>query len=128
MSTSYIEIIASLPPRAIRSDDELDEVVATMDSLLERGDLSADEQDYLNTLSILVEAYEDERFPLPDVSGVDVLRHLMEANELRQTDLLDIFPTRSVISEVLSGSRQMTLGHMRGLSQRFGLPIDVFAS
>ena len=128
MSASYIDVIAAYPPRAIQSDQELDEVIAIMDGLLERECLSENEQDYLNTLSILVEAYEDERFPMPDVSGVDVLRHLMEANELRQADLLDIFPTRSVISEVLSGSRQMTLGHMRGLSQRFGLPIDVFAS
>ncbi len=124
----YLSTISSFPPRAIHTDGQLDEAIGVIDYLLEKGELSAAEREYLDTLSTLVEAYEREHIPMPVVSGVDVLRHLMEANGLRQTDLLDVFPTRSVVSEVLKGTRALTLDHMRGLSRRFGLPIDVFAA
>ena len=126
--TEYLTVISAFPPRAIHTDAQLDEAVDVIDQLLEKSTLSTAEREYLDTLSTLIEAYERERIPMPSVSGVDVLRHLMEANGLRQVDLLDVFPTRSVVSEVLSGSRELTLDHMRGLSRRFGLPIDAFVS
>jgi HTH-type transcriptional regulator/antitoxin HigA len=124
----YLDVVAGYPPRAIHTAAELDAAVEVMDRLLEKGELSSAERDYLETLSTLVEAYEREHIPMPEVSGVDVLRHLMEANHLRQADLLDVFPTRSIVSEILGGTRQLTLDHMRGLSRRFGVPVDVFVS
>ena len=124
----YLDVVAGFPPRAIHTADQLDEAINVMDRLLEKETLSPHEQDYLDTLSTLVEAYESEHIVMPAVSGTDILRHLMEANGLRQADLLDVFPTRSVVSEVLGGTRQLTLDQMRGLSRRFGVPIDVFVS
>jgi HTH-type transcriptional regulator / antitoxin HigA len=124
----YLDVVARFPPRAIHTAAELDAAVEVMDRLLENGELSSAERDYLETLSTLVEAYEREHIPMPEVSGVDVLRHLMDANHLRQADLLDVFPTRSIVSEILGGTRQLTLDHMRGLSRRFGVPVDVFIS
>jgi HTH-type transcriptional regulator/antitoxin HigA len=63
---------------------------------------------------------------LPDVRGVDALLHLMEENDLKQVDLVDMFGTKSIASEVLTGKRRLTFGHVRELSARFGLPADVF--
>ena len=63
---------------------------------------------------------------MPPVSGVDVLRHLMEENGLRQQDLVPLFGSKSTISEVLSGKRPLALAHITKLSERFGLPADVF--
>jgi HTH-type transcriptional regulator/antitoxin HigA len=129
-SRAFLGVIAAtgFPPRAIHTDAQLDAAIAVMDRFLEHRDLSPAERDYLDTLSTLVEAYEREHIPMPTVSGVAVLRHLMEANGLRQADLLDVFPTRSVVSEILGGTRQLTLEHMRGLSRRFGVPVDVFVT
>ena len=124
----YLQVVAAFPPRAIHTDAQLDAAIEVIDRLLEQESLSPHEQDYLDTLSTLVEAFESEHIVMPEVSGADVLRHLMEANGLRQADLLDVFPTRSVVSEVLGGTRQLTLDHMRGLSRRFGVPVDVFVS
>jgi HTH-type transcriptional regulator/antitoxin HigA len=129
-SAAFLGVVAAtgFPPRAIHTDAQLDAAISVMDRFLEQEALSSAERDYLDTLSTLVEAYEREHIPMPAVSGVAVLRHLMEANGLRQADLLDIFPTRSVVSEILSGRRQLTLDHMRGLSRRFGVPVDLFIS
>lgn len=62
----------------------------------------------------------------PPVSGVDVLRHLMEEHNLTQAELAPLFGGRSAISEVLAGKRRLNLTHITRLSERFGLPADAF--
>jgi HTH-type transcriptional regulator/antitoxin HigA len=57
---------------------------------------------------------------------MDVLRHLMDANGLRQVDLLDVFGTASVISEVLKGKRELSKTHIAKLSGRFHVSPAVF--
>lgn len=73
-----------------------------------------------------MEAYERDHVDIPPVSGVEALRHLMEENGLTQADLADLFGGKSVVSEVLSGKRTLSKSHVRKLSERFGLPADVF--
>ncbi|HEX5163952.1 MAG TPA: hypothetical protein VFV93_01045 [Thermomicrobiales bacterium] len=125
-SSDYLELVVAYPLIAIRTDAQLDDAVAMIDSLLDRGALSEGEEQYLDALSVLVEAYESEHITFPAVSGIDVLKHLMEENELRQSDLLDVFETRSVASEVINGKRPLTMNHVRRLSERFRLPAEVF--
>lgn len=75
---------------------------------------------------MLVEDYERSHVEIPAVTGVDALRHLMEANGLAQSELAPLFGGRSVISEVLSGKRGLSQNHIKALSAHFGLPADVF--
>jgi HTH-type transcriptional regulator / antitoxin HigA len=114
------------PPDPLHDAAALDEAVAMIDRLLDRRDLTPGEQDYLDVLSDLVERYEDEHIPLPEVRGVEMLRYLMEENDLKQVDLVPIFGTKSIVSEVLSEKRALALSHIQGLSAHFGLPADVF--
>lgn len=83
------------------------------------------EQRYLDLLTNLVEAYEEEHYPIRDASPVDVLRTLMEANHLKQKDLASIFGAESTVSEVLHGTRQLNLSHIERLSDRFNLSPEV---
>ncbi len=63
----------------------------------------------------------------PQVSGIDALRHLMEANDLSHGDLARILDTpRSHISELLSGKRGLSKAHIQKLAASFGLSADVF--
>jgi HTH-type transcriptional regulator/antitoxin HigA len=119
-------LVVANPLVAIQTETQLDQAIAVIDGLLDKGDLSEGEEQYLDALSVLVEAYESEHIPFPKVSGVDVLRHLMAESGLRQSDLLDVFETRSVASEVINGKRPLTLNHVRRLSERFRLPAEVF--
>lgn len=81
---------------------------------------------YLAGLTDLVEKYEDLHIVVPSTSGVARLRHLMEANDLQQKDLVPLMGTPSIVSEVLSGKRRLALSHIQKLSGYFGLPADVF--
>ena len=64
----YWELMHGFPLRPIRTEKELDQAIEVIDSLLDRADLTAAEEDYLDLLGDLVERYEDEADPLPEVS------------------------------------------------------------
>lgn len=123
---TYLEMVRTFPLHRIRDDADLDDAVAVIDGLLDRTQLTAGEEEYLAALGQLVEAYENEHVELPAVRGVAVLKHLMEENDLKQRDLIAIFGTKSIVSEVLGGKRRLTVDHIRHLSTHFGLPADVF--
>lgn len=71
--------------------------------------LSEGEEQYLDALSVLVEAYEREQSPFSTVARIDAVRHVLEENGLRQIDLPDVFETRSVTSEIIKG--EASAGH-----------------
>ena len=122
----YLAHIADFPLESIRDDDHLGAAIAKIDQLIDRPALSPGDEVYLYALTDLVELYETAHFPIPEASGLDVLRFLMEANDMRQKDLVPLLGSKSVVSEVLSGKRPLTLAHITKLSERFNLPADVF--
>ena len=111
----------------IRNDEELDQAIAVVDDLLDRPEISSDEREYLAVLGLLIEEYERTHVELPEVTSVDLLRHLMEENGLTQSDLAPLFGgNRSIVSEVLNGKRRLALSHVQRLADYFGLPADLF--
>ncbi len=89
--------------------------------------LSAEQEDYFEALSTLVEAYEQQRIQEPKVTGVDLLRHLVEANEMSAADLSRLLgKDRSLGVRILNGERQLTVEHIKTLASHFGLPAQMF--
>src|SRR5947208_1942340 len=84
---TYFELVRRFPLTVIADDRHLDRAVALIDELLDRPSRDAGEQAYLDALSTLVESYEAEHVPIKAVSGVDVLKHLMESNGASQTEV-----------------------------------------
>ena len=126
-SEDYLELVRLFPPRMIRDDAELDRAIAVVDELLDRPKRSSDEREYLAVLGLLIEDYERTHVELPGVTGVELLRHLMEENGLTQSDLAPLFGgNRSIVSEVLHGKRGLALSHVQRLAEYFGLPSDLF--
>ena len=82
-----------------------------IDRLLARGGLARDEEGYLDVLSDLVEKYEDQRYPIEPVSGLDALRHLVESSgKTRATVAAEAGLPESTLSEVLLGRRRLNRG------------------
>lgn len=79
----------------------------------------------LDTLGTLVHAYEQEHYPVPDATGAEVLRFLMDEHGLTQSDLPEV-GSQGVVSEILSGKRELNVRQIRSLSQRFGVSSAVF--
>lgn len=125
---AYIALVRVFPLVSIRDEDHLTEALSIVDALIDKPERTPAEEAYLGTLTDLVETYERVYVVIPPTSGVDALRYLMDENRLSQADLVPIFGTASVISEVLAGKRRLSLSHTTRLATYFGLPADVFIS
>ena len=73
----------------------------------------------------LIEDYETERYHLPETNGIDALKFLMEQNGLKQGDLEEI-GSQGVVSEILTGKRELNVRQVRALSKRFGVSTTTF--
>lgn len=127
ISKRYEALAAVAPVHRIRTRDQYDAAVESLNVLLDGG--AADEAHPLAELVHLIgeriEAYESRELPLPPSTGIDALRFLMAQHGLRQSDLPEI-GTQGVVSEILSGRRDLRTSHIRFLAERFGVPGDVF--
>lgn len=113
-------------PTPITSERQHAEYLAVLDKLARKDRPTAAEGKYAEVLLTLIEAYEEEHHAIPEASPVEVLRSLMEANDLRQKDLAPILGTESIVSEVLSGKRELNKGQIEKLSKRFHVSPAVF--
>jgi HTH-type transcriptional regulator / antitoxin HigA len=123
----YLKLVRLFPLRPIRSEAELDRATTVIHSLLDRDQLSAAEQDYLDVLGDLVERYETQHHPIGDVSDADVLEHLLEAKGVTQAAVARATGiAESRLSEVLRGKRQLTRAQITKLAAYFHVGPAVF--
>ena len=112
---------------AIRNEADYDRAVAALNELLD--EVGDDEHhplyDLLDTLGTVIAAYEAEHLALPAVQARDVLAHLMAEHDLRQSDLPEV-GSQGVVSEILSGKRELNVRQIRALAARFGVSTAVF--
>jgi HTH-type transcriptional regulator / antitoxin HigA len=118
--------VTQFSPRPITSEADLAATQAVIDALLDQGELKPEEQAYLNVLGALVYDYEQQHVPIPDISGVELLKVLIADFDLRQKDLVPIFKTESIVSDVLNGKRKLTVQHIKELAQFFHISPAVF--
>ena len=125
---TWEELTAQLPLRPIHDDAEYDNAVGRLDLLAVLEERTADQEDYLETLSALVERYDDEHFAIDDsgISPIEVLRYLCEQNGLTASALGELLGNRSLGSKVLREERQLSKEHIRRLSDRFSVSSDLF--
>ena len=122
----YADLLARALPSVIRSEKENERYLAMLEELDEKGKLTAAEQRLAELLTLLIEDFEEKAYTLKAAKPIDILLELMKANDLKQKDLVDVFATPSIVSEVLNGKRGLTIEHIKKLSRRFHLSPEVF--
>ena len=123
----YLELVQAFPLRPIRTEDELDEATRAIDALIDRDKLSAAEQDYLDVLTDLVEAYESVHYPDEPVSDADMLRYFLDLKEVSQVEAAKgAGIAASTISEVLAGKRTLNRKQIGKLAKYFNVGPGAF--
>ena len=126
-AAEYAHLLREALPHVIHTEAENERCTTVLASLLRKRNRTGEEDRLAELLTLLIEDFEEKEYPMPRRAGpVDILRHLMDANDLRQTDLLDVFGTASVISEVLKGKRELSKNHISKLSERFHISPALF--
>lgn len=75
--------------------------------------------------SELIRAYDLEHFDVPDTEPQEILSFLMEEHGLMQSDLPEA-GNQSVVSQILSGARELNVRQINALAKRFNVPAGVF--
>jgi HTH-type transcriptional regulator/antitoxin HigA len=120
------EMIRRGAPHLIHSDEELAKYTEALFKLTVKSDPTPEEEEAIELLTVLIERYEAERYPVPDAGPIDVLRFLLDRNGLSQRDIAAELGGESTVSLVLSGKRQLNRDHIAQLSQRFHVSPSVF--
>jgi HTH-type transcriptional regulator / antitoxin HigA len=120
------EMIAHGAPRVIHNDDELEAYTDALFQLTALDNPSRAQMEAIELLTLLVERYEQEHYPIPAADPVSVVRFLIEKQNLTQRDLIPQFGSESAVSMFMTGQRNLTLKQVRKLSVRFKLPADSF--
>ncbi len=124
----YLELIRLFPLRPIRNEDEQDAAIKVIDSLIDAPTLTPPEQDYLEVIADLVEAYETVHEPEPETTDAEMLAYLMEIQGRTQTDVArGAKIAASTVSEVLSGKRTLNRAQIGKLAKYFHVGPGVFA-
>jgi HTH-type transcriptional regulator/antitoxin HigA len=127
VSPEYGALLKRVAPKVIRTEKENEaytEILYELDQRSKR--LTAAEKELAELLTLLIEDFEEKRYRLPRAKPLEVVRYLMEEHNLLQKDLADVFGTRSIVSEVLSGKRELNKDQIARLSARFHVSPEVF--
>ena len=127
VSPEYRALLTKFPPKVIRTEKENEAYTEVLYALDRRGTaLTPAEKELAELLTLLIEDFEDKGYRLPRTTPLDVLHFLMDQYGLKQKDLVDVFGTPSIVSEVLSGKRKLTKDHIQRLSERFHVSPELF--
>jgi HTH-type transcriptional regulator/antitoxin HigA len=113
-------------PHILRSEAEYDAAIIEIERLLDE-DPQAGSEGYerLEFLSLLVEHYEDEHYPMGPVTPQDAVTFMLEQKGLSRADLHDVMGGKSRVSEFFSGKRELSKSQIEGVHQLMGIPTDV---
>jgi HTH-type transcriptional regulator/antitoxin HigA len=127
---AYLALIGAFPLRPLRSDRDYDAAVLVLDTLAVRpeGSLEPGEQDYLDTLTMLVEAYDREHYEMAATPGepLTMLKYLMSESGMTQSGLGRLLGNRALASLILNGHRQLSKSHIRKLANHFKVSPALF--
>jgi len=124
----YARLANRIVVKAIETEEEYDHMVAAVERLMDKGEerLSPEESALLETMAILVQAYDDRHHALPPLAPSEMLAYLMETSGRTANDLLPVLGTRGRVSEVLSGKRSISKEQAKKLASLFKVTVDLF--
>jgi HTH-type transcriptional regulator/antitoxin HigA len=114
------ELQALVPVAAIHTEQHYERALETLHTLL---DIVGEDETHplyelLDTLGTLVHIYEEEHYPAPNVTGIEVFKFLMEEHQLSLSSFPEIGPEEEV-SKLLTKKRELKASEIRALSNRF---------
>ncbi|MBK8885839.1 MAG: helix-turn-helix domain-containing protein [Saprospiraceae bacterium] len=83
------------------------------------------ESDELEVISILIEAYEKENFPIESPNPIEAILFRIEQLGMSSSELNKILGSRSRTSEILNGKRKLSIGMIRKLHEKLGIPAQI---
>ncbi|HAH25520.1 MAG TPA: hypothetical protein DCL77_17480 [Prolixibacteraceae bacterium] len=114
--------------KIIKTEEEYNEACARIYSLINNSkdpiETDSPEGEELELLSLLVEKYEQEFYPIVAPDPIEAIKFRMEQMNLKQADIAPMFGGKTRISEVLNGKRPLSLKMITLLHEYLGIPLE----
>src|SRR5579863_6459576 len=110
--------------KPIRSKLDYERTLREVERLMESKP-GTEEEDRLDVLATLVDAYESKHFPIDPPDPIEAIRFRLEQQGLDPSALVGVIGGRSRVYEVMQGKRGLSLEMIRRLNERFGIPAEV---
>jgi HTH-type transcriptional regulator/antitoxin HigA len=123
---NYLELLQTFPPRPIANEDDFNKTQKIIDTLIDKDELTPDEQDYLSVLGSLIRDYEDINLTLPKLNPVELIQALLDDAGLQIQDLTFIFGNEITLSKIFTNQQELTLSQIKKLAQFFKISPAAF--
>ena len=123
---TYGQLLGRALPQVIHTEEQCERLTNELMRLDELTDSSREEKELAELLTVLIDEYETRRYPIPQASPQQTLRHLMEARDLTQKDLWKVFGSRGIASEVFHGKRAVSRAQAKKLAEFFHVGVELF--
>ena len=112
--------------KPIKTEKDYEAALEQIDSLLDAGiEPDTPEGDRFEVLSILVEAYEKENYPIPLPDPIEAIQYYLESRGLSNADLEQFIGSRARVWEILNRRRSLSLNMMRRLNAGLSIPLEI---
>ncbi len=122
----YAKLLAKHRPKVPENDAENNRLTDIMLELDEKDSLSPEEAALFESITLMVQHYEHNHYPVEKLPPAEALRAVMEDRGLKHKDVAEIIGNKGLTSEILNGNRDISKAVARRLSDRLGVSIELF--
>lgn len=122
----YTELLVRYQPKPIVTEADNEIAIAIAQEIEHRPTRTLEEEVFLELLLVLIEKFESENYPIPKVNSGVMVRHLMDARDLEESDLMPILGSTAAVSEILMNKRPIMLNEAKKLADFFRVEMDLF--
>ncbi len=123
----YKKLLSRAMPVIIQTEEDNDRMLAEAEKLMAKGEnLTPEEDALLRLLATLIQDFEEKFYQPRAATPLEILHHLMDARDLKQSDLLEVFGSKGIASEVINGKRSISKAQAKALAKFFGVSADLF--
>jgi HTH-type transcriptional regulator/antitoxin HigA len=123
----YKRLLSKAMPVVIETEEENDRMLAEVEKLIAKGEnISPEEDALLRLMATLIQDFEERFYQPGEATPLEILHQLMDARDLKQSDLLEVFGSKGIASEVINGKRSISKAHAKALAKYFGVSASLF--
>jgi HTH-type transcriptional regulator / antitoxin HigA len=122
----YGQLVAEVKPKVIETEDEYEHFLAVAEQLTFKQNQTPEESALYDLVTMLVETYEAEHYPIDKSSPAEVLQHIVESSGIDPIELAEIFGSSESVVQVLAGTKSIDPNWAQALGKRFKLSPKIF--
>ncbi len=122
----YSQLVAEVTPKLIETEDEYDRFLAVAERLTFKQEQTPEESALYDLVTMLVETYEAQHYPIDRSSPVEVLEHIIESSGIDRSELVGMFGSDEILERILTGRDLISSTQAKALAERFKLAPQIF--